>query len=183
MECKETIFTRSSVRNFTSEPVPEEVLQDMLEAARCAPSAQNNQPWRFIVLRNNEKIKELSVNCGLIGLANWFVRSAPCLVIACADTRSNLRINSQDYYLVDTAIAFQQMILMAWSHGIGSCWLAAFSEKKLKQYLDLPKTWRIVALSPFGYPAEKPGAYAKLVKTFAGSKDRLPLDKLVRYID
>ncbi|MFO7660452.1 MAG: nitroreductase family protein [Candidatus Cloacimonadaceae bacterium] len=84
---------------------------------------------------------------------------------------------------MDTAIAFQQMMLIAWSHGIGSCWLAAFSEKKLRAYLDLPKSWKIVALSPFGYPAEKQGLYFKTLKTFAGSKDRLALDKFVRYLD
>ena len=122
------------------------------------------------------------LNCGLIGLANFFIRKAPCVIIACADLASNVRINQQDYYLVDTAIAFQQMMLMAWSNGIGSCWLGAFSEKKLKPWLKLPENWRIVALSPFGYPAEKQSLYPKLVKTIAGSKDRLSLDKIVRYI-
>lgn len=183
MDCKETIFTRHSVREFLLEPFPDEVLNDMLEAARLAPSAQNRQPWRFIVLKNPEKIKALAANTGLIGLSNFFIRNAPCLIIACADKSKNLRINDQDYYLVDTAIAFQQMMLMAWSHGIGSCWLAAFSEKKLRSYLDLPKSWKIVALSPFGYPAEKQGLYFKALKTLSGSKDRLPMDNIVRYLD
>ncbi len=183
MELMETILTRHSVRDFRDEPVPEEVLQDMLEAARLAPSAQNRQPWRFIILRDREKIRSLAANCGLIGLSNFFIKKAPMLVIACADTDKNLRVNGQDYYLVDTTIAFHQMILTAWSHGIGSCWLAAFSEKKLKSWLQLPKSWRIIALSPFGYPAEKTGVYSKVLKTFAGSKDRLPLEQIVRYLD
>jgi len=125
----------------------------------------------------------MAFNCGLIGLSNFFIRSAPCVVIACADTEQNVKINGQDYYLVDTAIAFQQMMLIAWSHGVGSCWLGAFSEKRLKPWLGISDNWRIVALSPFGYPAEKQGLYAKVVKAFAGSKDRLPLDKIVRYLD
>jgi nitroreductase len=183
MDCRETILTRHSTRDFTEQPIPDNVLADMLEAAHMAPSAQNRQPWRFLVFRNPEKIKSLALNCGLIGLSNFFIRKAPCLIIACADSKSNIRINQQDYYLVDTTIAFHQMILMAWSYGVGSCWLAAFSEKKLKSWLDLPKSWRIVALSPFGYPAEKPGLYSQALKTFAGSKDRLPLDSIVRYID
>jgi nitroreductase len=183
MECKETILSRCSIRDFLPDPVPAEILTDMLEAARLAPSTQNRQPWRFIVLQNPEKIKSMALNCGLIGLSNFFIRKAPCVIIACADMDSNLRINGQDYYLVDTAIAFQQMMLMAWSHGIGSCWLGALSEKKLKPWLGIPKNWRIVALSPFGYPAEKQGLYSKMVKSFAGSKDRLPLDRIVRYFD
>jgi len=183
MDCVETIFTRQSIRNFLPEPIPANILSEMLEAARLAPSAQNKQPWRFIVLQNQDKIKSMALNCGLIGLANFFIRNAPCVIIACADTDYNVRINGQDYYLVDTAIAFQQMMLTAWSHGIGSCWLAAFSEKKLKPWLALPRSWRIVAISPFGYPAEKHGLYSRLVKTFAGSKDRLPPDRIVRYFD
>lgn len=183
MDCKETIFTRHSVREFLPDPIPEEILNDMLEAARLAPSAQNRQPWRFIVLTNQDKIKDLAANTGLIGISNFFIRKAPCLVIACADKSKNLRINEQDYYLVDTAIAFQQMMLMAWSHGIGGCWLAAFSEKKLRTYLDLPPSWKIVALSPFGYPAEKQGFYFKAIKTLSGSKDRLHLNKIIRFMN
>ncbi|MDZ4121144.1 MAG: nitroreductase family protein, partial [Candidatus Cloacimonadaceae bacterium] len=154
---------------------------EILEAGRWAPSAQNRQPWRFIVITGRDKIKELSVNCGLIGLANFFIRSAPCVIIACADTRKSIRINNQDYYLVDTAIAFQQMMLAAWERGIGSCWLAAFSEKVMHKWLDLPKTWRIVALSPFGYPADKKTLHARLASSFANSKDRLPLQDTVEF--
>jgi len=183
MECKDTIFSRHSVRSYSDQLISPEVIADMLEAARLAPSAQNRQPWRFIVFQNKEKIKSLAINCGLIGLSNYFIRNAPCVVIACADADKNLRVNNQDYYLVDTAIAFQQMMLMAQSYGVGSCWLAAFSEKKLKSWLDLPKSWRIGALSPFGYPAEKQSFYSNVVKSFAGSSNRLPLSEIVRFID
>jgi nitroreductase len=183
MNCKDAILTRQSVRTFLPTPIPKDILSEMLEAARLAPSTQNHQPWRFIILQNPDKIKSMAVNCGLIGLANYFIRNAPCVIVACADLSGNVKINRQDYYLVDTAIAFQQMMLMAWSHGIGSCWLGAFSEKKLKPWLKIPENWRIVALSPFGYPAEEQSFYSKLVKSFAGSKDRLPLDKIVSYID
>ncbi len=183
MDFNEVVQLRHSVRSYRPDPLPPEILQQMLEAARIAPSAQNRQPWRFIVLQDSAKIKELSLHSGFLGMVNLFIRQAPCVIVACADTTGNLKINEQDYYLVDTAIAFHQMMLTAWSFGIGSCWLAAFNEKKLASWLKIPPAWRIVALSPFGYPAEKPGIYAKLVKTFAGSKDRLPLDKIVRYID
>lgn len=181
METRDTIFTRHSIRTFRPEPIPKAILEDILEAGRLAPSAQNRQPWRFIVIQGEDKVKSLSVNCGLIGLANFFIRTAPCVIIACADTKKATTINAQDYYLVDTAIAFQQMMLMAWDHGIGSCWLAAYSEQKLQEWLDLPKFWRIVGISPFGYPAEKKSIHAKLVGSFAKSADRLPLSEIVQY--
>jgi nitroreductase len=181
-DCKTTILTRRSVRSFLPTPLPPEVLADILEAGRVAPSTQNRQPWRFIVIQDAEQIKQLALHCGLIGLANYFIRQAPCLIIACADPDQDIRINGQDYYLVDTAIAFQQMMLMAWHYGVGSCWLGAFSEKKLKAWLELAPQWRIVALSPFGYPSPTPGLYARMVKTLARSKDRLPLAQTVRIL-
>jgi nitroreductase len=73
------------------------------------------------------------------------------------------------------------MVLTAWSYGIGSCWIAAFSEKTLKKYLQLPDSWRIVALLPLGYPAEKKTLYTQALSVFPKSKNRLPLDKIVTY--
>lgn len=181
MEFMELVTSRHSVRNYLPDPIPKEVLAEILEAGRLAPSAQNRQPWRYLVLSNNEQVKKLALNCGLIGLSNIFIRSAPCLIVACADTSRNLRINQQDYYLVDTAISLQQMALAAWNRGIGSCWLAAFSEKPVKKYLGIPAKWRVVALLPLGYPAESKTMYTKAMSFFAGSKDRLPLDKIVSY--
>jgi nitroreductase len=174
--------SRYSVRSYLPDPIPDEVLNEILQAGRCAPSAQNKQPWRFVVIKGEDKIKALSTHCGLIGLSNFFIRSAPLVIVACADTKKNLKINGQDYYLVDTAIAFQQMILAAWEHGVGSCWMAAFSEKVMHKWLDLPKTWRIVALSPFGYPTPQKSVHAKIVSSFARSDNRLPIEELVRYL-
>lgn len=183
MELMELITSRHSVRDYLPDPIPEEILQEILEAGRLAPSAQNRQPWRYVVLSDNAQVKKLALNCGLIGLSNLFIRSAPCLIVACADTSKNLRINQQDYYLVDTAISLQQMVLAAWNRGIGSCWLAAFSEKPVKKYLQIPAKWRVVALLPLGYPAEGKTMYTKALSHFAGSKDRLPLDKIVSYFN
>ncbi len=182
MSLIELVKSRYSVRSYLSDPIPEEILAEILESGRQAPSAQNRQPWRFIVVQGEDKIKSLSHHCGLIGLSNFFIRSAPCVIIACADTKKNIRINQQDYYLVDTAIAFQQMMLTAWEHGIGSCWMAAFSEKVMHKWLQLPQSWRIVGLSPFGYPAEKKSLHARLVSSFARSTQRLQMDEIVRYL-
>lgn len=183
MEYREVIQKRKSVRSFKSDPIPDDVLEEILEAGSCAPSAQNRQPWRYLVINDNQKVRELARNCGLIGLSNFFIKDAPVVIVACAETKSNLRVNSQDYYLVDVAISFQQMILAATNRGIGTCWLAAFSESKLRSYLQIPKSWRIVALSPFGYPAENEKFYPKLVSSFAGSRNRLPREKTIRFLE
>ena len=182
MDYLEVIQQRKSVRTYKSDPIPPEILEEILEAGRCAPSAQNRQPWRYLVINDNNKVRELAKHCGLIGLSNFFIKDAPTVIVACAESKSNLRVNSQDYYLVDVAISFQQMILAATNRGIGTCWLAAFSESKLRSYLNIPKSWRIVALSPFGYPAENEKFYPKLASSFAGSRNRLPREKTIQLI-
>ncbi len=183
MDILELMQNRHSLRDFSAEPIPKEILREILEAGRLAPSAQNRQPWRYIVFTDPDKIRELTRQTGLIGLSNFFIKDAPCVIIACADMKKNTRLNGQDYYLVDTAISFQQMMLMAFSHGIGSCWMAAFSEKILAKYLDLPPKWRIVAVSPFGYPKGKKRLYSKALSALAGSSKRLPLSEIVDFRD
>ncbi|MCK9583567.1 MAG: nitroreductase family protein [Candidatus Cloacimonetes bacterium] len=181
MDLKELIHSRYSVRDFRPDPIPEDVLQEILEAGRLAPSAQNRQPWRYIVFNDPKAIRALAKKTGLIGLSNFFIKDAPVVIIACADLKKNTRINGKDYYLVDTAISFQQMILTAWNHGIGSCWMAAFSEALLAKYLGLPKSWKIVAISPFGYPKEDKTMYSKFLSAMSKSKDRQPLHDIVQY--
>ena len=103
------------------------------------------------------------------------------IIVACADPGDSGKVNGMDYYLVDTAISFQQMILTAWNYGIGSCWLAAFNEKKVKDILTIPEKIKVVAMSPFGYPKEKKSVYTKALTMFAGSKKRKDIDRIACY--
>lgn len=181
MEFLEVIKTRKSIRDFSSKSIPEEILQEILEAGRIAPSFQNRQCWHFIVITEPKLRKQLALHNGLIGKVNFFIKDAPVIIVACANPSQSGTLNQQNYYLVDVAIAFQQMMLTAWNFGIGSCWLAAFSEKKVKKILALPANFRIVAISPFGYPNKKEHLYSKAVKTIARSKRRKDIEKIVSY--
>ena len=181
MEFMDVINIRKSVRSFSDEKISEEILQELFSAARLAPSFQNRQCWRFIVVQDEKKRSELALKSGLLGKVNFFIKDAPVIIVACADTSKSGSVNKQDYYLVDVAISFQQMMLAAWNRGIGSCWLAAFNEKSVRKILDIPDKIRLVAMSPFGYPKEKDTFYAKAVKTFAGSKKRLDLEKIIMH--
>lgn len=181
MEFTDVILSRRSVRSFSNKEIPEKVLNEMLEAARLSPSSQNRQCWRFIVVKDEEIRKKLALKSGFIGKLNFFIKDAPTIIVACADPSKSVRLNKQSYYLVDIAIAFQQMMLAAWNHGVGSCWLAAFNEQKVKEILDIPSKIRVVAMSPFGYPKKKVSLYDKALKTFAGSKKRLDLNKIMMW--
>ncbi len=181
MEFNEVIISRKSVRSFQDKEIPEEILNNMMEAARLSPSFQNRQCWRFVVVRDKNIIKDMALRSGMISKVNFFIKAAPIVIVACADPAKSGALNNQNYYLVDTAIAFQQMMLSAWNHGIGSCWLAAFNEQKVREILEIPQNIRIVALSPFGYPKDKKSLYEKAVKTFAGSKKRSELKNIMSY--
>ncbi len=181
MDFYEVIQSRKSVRNYSSEPIPAEIIDKMLEAARLAPSYQNRQCWHYIIVKTPEQIKKLALNSGLVGKVNYFIKDAPLIVVACADPAKSGGLNNKDYYLVDTAISFQQMMLTAWNYGIGSCWLAAFNEKKVKDILKIPERIKVVALSPFGYPKDKETIYGKLLKLAAGSKKRKDLKDITSF--
>ena len=170
MEFSEVIKLRHSCRNYSDKEIQLEVLEDILNAGKYAPSAQNRQPWRYIIIRDKELIKKIAFH-SIVGSMNFFIKDAPVIIVACGDTDASLRFNGQEYYLVDVAISFQQMMLAAWNHGVGSCWLAAFDEEQLRKLLDLPKKYRIVGFSPFGYPKDK-SIYSKIVSFFASSDKR-----------
>jgi len=181
MDFIDVINTRKSVRSFSDEKIPEEFLQEMFSAAQLAPSFQNRQCWRYIVVRDKKTRSELALKSGFLGKVNFFIKDAPVIIVACADTSKSGTVNDQKYYLVDLAISFQQMMLAAWNRGIGSCWLAAFNDKSVRKILGIPDKIRVVAMSPFGYPKDKASFYAKAVKTFAGSKKRVDLDKIIMH--
>jgi len=179
MEFEEVVATRRSIRDFQDKAIPSEILDKIVEAGRIAPSFQNRQCWRYVICRDKEVIRKLALQSGLIGKVNYFIKNAPLVVVACADPGDSGKVNDQSYYLVDTAISFQQMMLTAWNFGIGSCWLAAFNENSVRKILQIPEKIKIVALSPFGYPREKKSVYSKFLTTFAGSRKRLETEKII----
>lgn len=179
----ELVKRRKSVRSFLPKPIAKEDIDDILEAGRLAPSSQNRQPWRYIVFTDREEIKALAKHTGLLGLSNFFIKDAPCVIILCAEMKDNLRVNGMDYFLVDCAISFHQMVLLATSKGIGSCWMAAFSQKLLHRYLKLPKSWKVVAMSPFGYEDENTRLYDRVLSSFSRGDTRRERAKIVRFWD
>ena len=142
------IFNRRSIRSYENREVPEEVLTQILEAGRQAPSAANRQPIHFIVVKDNELKKNFSSL-----QFNSFIKEAPIVIVGCADVNSLL---TGKWAVVDTAISMQSMVIAAWTLGVGSCWIGAFNEEKVKETLKIPEKWKIIALITLGYPAEQP---------------------------
>ena len=145
MNVLEVIKGRRSIRQYKDQPIPEEVLTTVLEAARLAPSAGNMQEYKFIVVRDDKTRKELVPACN----NQSFVGEAPCIIVGCA-------LNpKRRYAFVDVAIAMDHMTLVAHSLGLGTCWIGAFSEDKVKELLGIPGEVSVVCLLPIGYPAKE----------------------------
>lgn len=161
---------RRSIRRFKPDPIPEEDLVEVLEAATWAPSAGNAQPWRFVVVRDPELRGKLVA----AALGQGFIAEAPVVVVVCVDLERARRAYGERgetlYCIQDTAAATQNMLLIAHAKGLGTCWVGAFSEEKVRTALALPEGLRPVAIVPMGRPAEEPRP-----------RPRRPLEEVVEY--
>jgi len=167
MKVFEAIKARKSVRSFLDKPVEDYKLMAVLEAGRLAPSADNRQEWRFVVVRD----REVRVRLGEAANGQSFVGEAPLVIVACAETDGHVMSCGQPSYPIDVAIALDHISLAAVELGLGTCWIGAFNEKKVKEILGVPDEIRVVELMPLGYPVYKS------VK----EKSRLPLKRIVKY--
>jgi nitroreductase len=141
---------RYSVRRYKDQPVEQDKILQVLEAARTAPSAVNYQPWHFIVAVEEEvkdKISEAYPR-------DWF-KQAPVVIVACGDhDQSWKRNDGKDHCDVDVAIAVDHLTLAAADLGLGTCWVCAFDAEKVHSALELPDNLEVIALIPLGYPNE-----------------------------
>jgi nitroreductase len=154
------IQNRRSVRKFDPRPVERDILLTCIEAARLAPSADNVQPWRFIVL-DDPDIKrdfEEKVFSGIYRITKWAMK-APVLVVLCADLNFVVHqvaeaLQTIPYYLLDMGIAGEHFVLQAQELGLGTCWIGWFNVRKAKKILNLPRNVRICELMAVGYPSK-----------------------------
>ena len=166
MEVKEAIKARRSVRAYQDREVPEEKIKKVLEAAQLAPSANNRQPWKFVVVRDPQRREQLAR-----AAANQsFVGEAPVIIVAVALQPEYIMRCGVPSYPVDLAIAVDHMTLSAVDEGLGTCWIGAFYQDEVKRILNIPEKYKVVALLPLGFPADKPE-----------SKFRKPLEEIICY--
>ena len=157
---------RYSARAYKPQPIEDEKLQQILEAARLAPTAANRQPFQLIVIHTKGREEELRQ----IYDAPWFVQ-APIVICACGiPSQSWTRRDGKDYCDVDVTIAMDHLILAAADLGLGTCWVGAFNPDITRQVLGLPDGVEPVAFTPLGYPDDQPR-----------NKSRKSLGELVRY--
>jgi nitroreductase len=138
----EFIKNRRSIRSFQDAPITEDAITMILEAARWTPSASNRQPWKFIVIKDKNLLEEIASKA----IYGKFVKRAP-LAIAIIGKKKI----SPNWYVVDTSLVSMNMMLMAWSLGIGTCWVGAMDREKAKKILKLNEDDYLLTILPFGY--------------------------------
>jgi len=160
------IRTRRSIRKYKEKSVGDEIVMELLESARLAPSGSNTQPWHFIVVRSEAMRRQLAQAAH----DQKWMASAPVHIVCVADVRC--RIGESEPVLLDetsplieakqiirdTSIAVEHIVLEAESLGLGTCWVAWFEQKDIRPVLNIPSDKYVLCILTVGYPDEKPAA-------------------------
>ena len=165
MDLYQAIKKRYSCRNYNSKPIEQEKLEKILEAARLAPSAKNLQDWRFIVVTDERKRKQLAIAAN----EQMFIATAPIVIVGCSNS-DYVMSGGQKISSIDVAIAMEHIALAATAEGLATCWIGAFQLEKVRKALDIPKGIEVIELMPIGYPADK-----------ETHRPREPIDNIVCY--
>ncbi|NOZ60213.1 MAG: hypothetical protein GXO74_00880 [Calditrichaeota bacterium] len=166
-ELIELIRSRRSIRKYQDKPVEREKIISCLEAARLAPSAENVQPWRFIVIDEPKILKNFTdyVFSGIYAPTK-FAKKAPVIVVVLARldliaNRIGKQIQGIHYYFIDIGIAGEHFVLRAHELGLGTCWIGWFNPRRARKFFKIPKKYKIVSLMSVGYPAQEKGPVTK----------------------
>lgn len=156
MEFYDVVKKRKSIKKFKTGELDRDKLLKIIDAAMRAPSWKNSTPYKFIIV-DKDNLKDIIA--GAIINKSYetaeAVSNAPAAIVIVADPNDSGFVEEKDLYLVDSAIAMEHLILAATEEGYGTCWIASFDEKKIKEALEIPDNYRVVALTPIGESAEE----------------------------
>ena len=145
MDAFEAVRTVLAVRSYQGKPVPDAVVQRIVEAGRLTGSGMNRQPWHFIVVRDKNMLRRL----GALASSGPYVAQAPMAIVVATDKTR--------FAVSDASRAIQSMLLTAWADGVGSNWVGFGGLDQVKTLLDIPTALEVLAVLPFGYPARAVG--------------------------
>ncbi len=164
MEVMEAIRGRRSIRKFKTDPVGGELVEKVLEAGRWAPSRANTQCWRFIAVRHPEVRAHLAQTLPPGNRARPSVEAAPVVIAVCAELgksgwhHGGLATDKGDWFMFDTGLACQNLMLAAHSLGLGTVAIGLLDAPKAAEVLEVPGNMEVVLLLPLGWPDERPPA-------------------------
>lgn len=146
LEALESLKQRRSIRAYTDQPVAREVVEDIVDFARLAATANNEQPWEFVAVTDKATLARLPE---LMGHAQFIATSAVTILVFCRDYQ---------YYVEDGSAASEHVLLAAHAYGLGACWVAGEKQpyaEPIRQLVGVPEGHRLLSIIPIGYPNEK----------------------------
>lgn len=158
MDIFQVFRDRRSIRRYKETAVEPDKITQVLEAARLAPSWKNLQCWRFLVINDSECKHALLQAFPADNPGASAIATAPVVIVVCADPTASGIENGIEYYIADSAIAFEHLCLAAHALGLGTCWMGWFEERAIKKALAIPDAIRVVGITPLGYPDQQPKA-------------------------
>jgi len=167
---RELVRSRRSIRRYLDKPVEREKILTCIEAARLAPSADNVQPWRFLIIDDPELKARYSkeVFSGIYSISN-FAKKAPVLILILARldiiaNRIGKQIQNIQFYLLDIGIAGEHVVLQAQELGLRTCWIGWFNIRRARKLLKIPRKYKIVSMLAMGYSEKRPSKEKKRKK-------------------
>lgn len=157
METFEAIRTVLAVRSFRDQPIPDDIVHEIVEAGRLTASSMNGQPWRFVIVQDKDTLRQL----GALAKTGPYIAQAPLAIAICT--------LPSPFDVSDASRAVQSMVLAAWSRGVASNWVGFHGLDAVKPVLGIPAEVAVLAILPFGYANQPAGA---------GNKKRLPLGEV-----
>lgn len=185
MDVLEAIKNRRSIRRHKTDPVDDKALEQVLEAARWAPSWTNSQCWRFVVVRDPEMKAALAATLksgrpGGTNRAADSVQNAPLVIVACAELgksgyfQGEVMTDKGDWFMFDVGLAMQNLVLAAHALGLGTVHVGAFDAAEAAAILNVPEGYCVVEMTPLGYPDEEPEARPRKELSEIVLNDRFP---------
>lgn len=176
METLEAINKRASLKtHLSARDVEQDKIIKILEAAKLAPSARNNQPWRFIVITGRENVENVVTRA--FKETNQLVKEAPVLIIVCANPKDDVIADGKEFYLIDVGLAVENILLAATDLGLVTHPMAAVDEVELRKVLGIPDEVKFVIATPLAYPAG--GSYEEAAQERLSQRTRKDRKELV----
>lgn len=152
MDAIEALKGRRSVRVYDEKPVPKEIIEEIIDTARLAPTANNVQPWEFIVITDADTRRKIA---GLTDWGKFIAQSGACVAVYTKAVK---------HHLEDGSAAIENILVAAYAFGLGTCWVAGYGKdygEPIREMLGVPEGYNLVGLISLGYPAEQPAAKEK----------------------
>lgn len=152
MNAVEALRTRRSIRTYADRPVERAVMEEIVDCARLAPTAMNDQPWEFVVITERAALESIPP---LLGHAAYIGKAAFAVLVLGKPTNANG--SPAGYVVEDCSAATENLLVAAWAHGIGSCWVAGTKQPygpAVVKAFGGPADHKLIAIVSFGYPAE-----------------------------